>query len=514
MKTVAPTSTPTPPVHGLLQRKCACGGAAGMDGECERCRREKAFGLQKRLAVGASHDPLELEADRAAAQVMRMGHAAPVPGSRGPTLSRRTTATTDGGPAPASVSSVLATSGTPLPDGARAFFEPRFGHDFGRVRIHEDAAAAASAREVSAQAYTVGHHLVFDTGRFAPDDTTGRELLAHELAHVVQQDASPALARVQRSTKDETPSTQPHHCGGWTCASGAACDKPDSGSAPSSDESKRWSLTANLDLDVPSASDVTGGDDVGHAFVEFEESNGDRYTYGHYHNKTQTIDGFMRTEAPGCAAHPDSTHSRCVDMKIHFDLKKAEYDKALGFAKTWCRATPKYKLYDQNCTTFVETVAKQAGKTLPSSRGKVGYGSLSAEADNPYTLFEKHLPAADKTTWRERVRGDFTGYYDTGGTSTPFSKFKLVTDETLVVGGKYTFTGSSGNIVDGSIDGQLVFDVDGPSKSVAPFVKFAWTEPGGNGHGRWAVGTSGELKGEWGRGSARSGAGKWELKKK
>jgi len=187
MKTVTPAPSPTPAIHGLLQRKCACGGAAGMDGECERCRREKAFGMQKRLAIGASHDPLEQEADRAAAQVMNMGHAAPMPGSRGPVISRRATATTDGGPAPASVSSVLATSGSALPESARAFFEPRFGHDFGQVRIHDDAQAAASAREVAAQAYTVGRHVVFGAGHYAPDNATGRELLAHELAHVVQQ---------------------------------------------------------------------------------------------------------------------------------------------------------------------------------------------------------------------------------------------------------------------------------------------------------------------------------------
>ncbi|WP_333858696.1 eCIS core domain-containing protein [Denitromonas sp.] len=509
-------AAPRPTSAPFLQRKCACGNtASAADGECEACKRRDALGLQARLSIGASNDPLEHEADRAADQVMRMGtvdgalsrSVTPRLTRRGPSVNARA------GEVPASVDRTLSRGGEPLASSARAFFEPRFAHDFSRVRVHRDAASAASARDVSAHAYTVGHHLVFAAGRYAPGTAAGLSLLAHELAHVVQQNASPALARVQRSTKDDEPSTEPHHCGGWTCAAGGACDKPDNRAAPSTDESKNWSLTANLDLDVPTATDVTGGDDVGHAFVEFEESNGDRYSYGHYHNKTRSIDGFMTTEAPGCAAHPDSTHSRCVDMKIRFDLKKAEYDKALGFAQTWCKAPPKYKLYDQNCTTFVDMVAKQAGKTLPSSRGKVGYGSLSAEADNPYTLFDKHLPAADKTTWRERVSGDFTGYYDTGSTPTPFSKFKLITDETLVVGGKYAFTGTSGNLVDGSIDGQLVFNIDGPTKSVAPFVKFAWTEPGGSGHGRWAVGTGGKLKGGWGRGSASSGSGKWELTK-
>ncbi|MEJ2404028.1 MAG: DUF4157 domain-containing protein [Candidatus Thiodiazotropha sp.] len=83
----------------------------------------------------------------------------------------------------------------------RAFFEPRFGHDFSRVRVHHDPAAAASAEEVAAHAYTVGHHVVFNRGQYAPDTHGGRELLAHELAHVVQQSSAsvaPARPRLQR----------------------------------------------------------------------------------------------------------------------------------------------------------------------------------------------------------------------------------------------------------------------------------------------------------------------------
>src|SRR5262249_5093546 len=69
----------------------------------------------------------------------------------------------------------------------RSFMEPRFGHDFSRVRVHTDAEATASARAVDAQAYTVGRDVVFDNGRYAPQTSAGRHLLAHELAHVVQQ---------------------------------------------------------------------------------------------------------------------------------------------------------------------------------------------------------------------------------------------------------------------------------------------------------------------------------------
>jgi hypothetical protein len=70
----------------------------------------------------------------------------------------------------------------------RRGFEASFGTDLSRVRVHDDAAAAASAADVDALAYTVGPHVVFARGRYAPETAAGRRLLAHELTHVVQQD--------------------------------------------------------------------------------------------------------------------------------------------------------------------------------------------------------------------------------------------------------------------------------------------------------------------------------------
>ena len=77
--------------------------------------------------------------------------------------------------------------GQPLPESARAHFEPRFGRDFSQVRMHTDTRAAESARAVNARAYTVGQDVVFGAGQYVPGTQTGQRLLAHELAHVVQQ---------------------------------------------------------------------------------------------------------------------------------------------------------------------------------------------------------------------------------------------------------------------------------------------------------------------------------------
>lgn len=88
---------------------------------------------------------------------------------------------------PPIVGQVLADPGQPLEAGTRAFMEPRFGHDFRHVRVHTDGQAGESARAVGALAYTVGEHVVFGTGHYAPGTYTGRHLLAHELAHTIQQ---------------------------------------------------------------------------------------------------------------------------------------------------------------------------------------------------------------------------------------------------------------------------------------------------------------------------------------
>lgn len=85
--------------------------------------------------------------------------------------------------APQIVHDVLSSPGRPLDDGSRAFFEPRFGWDFSTVRVHDDAQANSSASVVGAKAYTVGHRIVFGAGQSPAD----QPLLAHELAHVVQQ---------------------------------------------------------------------------------------------------------------------------------------------------------------------------------------------------------------------------------------------------------------------------------------------------------------------------------------
>ena len=132
--------------NSMLQR--ACGQHTGSGGECAECKK-KRLGLQRQAA-----------------------------NESGPAV------------APPIVHEVLRSPGQPLDAATRASMEPRFGHNFSQVRVHTDAKAAQSARAVDALAYTVGLSIVFASNQYAPNSHAGTYLLAHELAHTVQNRSS------------------------------------------------------------------------------------------------------------------------------------------------------------------------------------------------------------------------------------------------------------------------------------------------------------------------------------
>jgi outer membrane protein OmpA-like peptidoglycan-associated protein len=197
----------TPAAKGMLQRQCACGQHTAAGGECEACKKKRDGTLQ-RAAISPSpvHE------------------------------------------VPSIVHEVLRSPGQPLDGTTRAFMEPHFDQNFGRVqarsapfasiqthpmvnvsqdrfeqeadrkadavmrgpqprrsmlpmsdfshvRVHNDTQAHEAARVVNAEAFTVGSHVVFAAGRYAPATNRGQYLLAHELTHCVQQQATPSLQR-------------------------------------------------------------------------------------------------------------------------------------------------------------------------------------------------------------------------------------------------------------------------------------------------------------------------------
>ena len=154
--TAAPQRPRTPAPFGTLQRKCACGG------KCDECKKN---------------------------QTMVQRYSRDNGGSAG---------------VPPIVHEVLRSPGQPLDESTRAFFEPRFGHDFSKVRLHTGSRAAESANAVQARAYTAGREIVFGADQYQPGTAAGSALLAHELTHVVQQGLEAPTAGSPRSISSPT----------------------------------------------------------------------------------------------------------------------------------------------------------------------------------------------------------------------------------------------------------------------------------------------------------------------
>jgi len=170
--------------------------------------------IQTKLKINKPGDPYEQEADRVADAVMRMEeprvqrHSEEELVQKKPLISPLIQIQTEGeegevedfiqtkelpGQSPEVTPSLsssiqsLRGGGQPLPESTRAYFEPRFGRDFSQVRVHADSRAAEVARVVNAQAFTVGRDMVFGSGQYSPETSGGKQLMAHELTHVVQQ---------------------------------------------------------------------------------------------------------------------------------------------------------------------------------------------------------------------------------------------------------------------------------------------------------------------------------------
>lgn len=198
-----------PSVRGMLQRKCTCGSHINMGGQCDKCAAKKGV-LQRKLTIGASNDPLEQEADWVADQIMSTPLNSAI-NRTPPKIQRLTGQTSDGlNTAPPSVERVLASPGRPLESALRQDMEQRFGYDFAQVRVHTGSEAERSARDVDAQAYTLGQNIVFGKDRFQTNSAEERKLIAHELVHTVQQnqansDSSGALLKCRIQRRWDTP---------------------------------------------------------------------------------------------------------------------------------------------------------------------------------------------------------------------------------------------------------------------------------------------------------------------
>lgn len=219
-----------------IQRQCfECQGEEKDSDEMPSLR------VQAKLTVGAPDDKYEQEADRVALQVMAMPDSATKPQSiqrqsqEDETLHKQSLAdsitsvvqrsedeedvqtkpsvqravNSGANDADSSLESRLSAAkggGSPLTSEVRAFMEPRFGTDFSAVRIHTGSTAVQMNKELHAQAFTHGSDVYFNEGKYNPGSNEGKQLLAHELTHVVQQTGAKQLQRKpltkERSNKE------------------------------------------------------------------------------------------------------------------------------------------------------------------------------------------------------------------------------------------------------------------------------------------------------------------------
>ena len=219
--------------------------------------------------------------------------------------------------------------GQPLPASVRSFFAPRFGYDFSGVRVHTDSHATEAAQAVNAKAFTIGKDIVFGSGQYAPQTSEGKQLLAHELTHVLQQ---------QHLFKAE-------------------------------DVIQREALYVRSKR--PSASSTTG-----HAYITLEDEQNRRQSWGFY---AVCAAGPLGAEActnaeilhmlVGAPSVVRSDSGTTFDDSIRYPITEDRYRTALSLVRYRRRTPPAYNLISYACVHFVQDIARCAGISIPNLPG-------------------------------------------------------------------------------------------------------------------------------------------------
>lgn len=342
---------------------------------------------QPKLRIGAANDPAEREADRVADGIMAGPVAAPTAKAAGinrkcmgcgeeeakPPVLRKTGGArpTAGGTASAAAEAAVGNlgSGASLPRADRAFFESRFDRDFSNVRIHDGQAADTASRAMDARAFTLGSDIAFARGEYRPGTGEGRRLMAHELAHTIQQSGG-ARRTVRR--QQQAGVAEERHLTEAMCAKEGGCDFQDGTGAATG----KFTLTIYADKEGPFLL-IPATSGVGHAWLRLEDDKGNYWTYGFW---PQT--GFDSSEAskavPGCVHSPDKAHAKHVTSSQTFELTAAQFIAAHDYAKSTCMSRPSYQLFSYNCTSFVtETMAKA---------GQGSFGGFGLIWESPHAL--------------------------------------------------------------------------------------------------------------------------------
>jgi hypothetical protein len=430
---------------GVLQRKCACGTHTAAGAECAACSKKREGEVLRRSSNGRAHE----------------------------------------GGVPGVVNDVLNSPGRPLDAQTRSFMESRFGHDFSGVRVHTDARASESAEAVNAHAYTLGRHIAFGAGLYAPETAEGRRLLGHELTHVVQQSGASGAALSGAHAEREADEN------GHGLANGRSALRASAAPAGT------LQLDEKKDPAKPLPAEVSGeqkgtkkGEETFTAKAETTLPLSDELTFG----SLAFLDNLKLTASSDVTGKPLGLTTLSGDfklkmalslMKLQLDSVKSKEDALkkgkLSFGTSLGTSgllTLPFDKFDPSGSLGLTLDAKAAATTpslIPSRRGKLTFGaSLSAGGSLTHDLTDTKSAAAPKAESKLGLAFDF----ESASSSNRFMTMGgALGDKAHVTAGLEA--GASGSLTPDKAGGALNFGASlglaGEREGVERFVKLQFT---------------------------------------
>ncbi len=404
--------------------------------------------------------------------------------------------------------------GQPLPASVRAFFEPRFGHDFSNVRVHRDTSAADSAVAISAAAYTVGRHIVFGPGRYQPDCGPGRRLLAHELAHVVQQGST--------SDEFESPRMKQRFTFDKNC-----------------DDAARSQISAGhrfAELMTRHAAEVLQNKPTGRLKPWFEFLFGENSEENRTHianNFTGLHQWLSKDYTIGCPSVRDdpcddnATEAQMLDEdKVVVCMNRAGSFSQAGMGRLLVHENVRRAKGRRNVTNIND---KKTGECEFTNTGQYSEATVDDDHAVTYSCFAEklgpqYIEAAKVKSlvgklWKEgegaSQKSNWTGTLSIGDLDAELDvNVELdvqYVDLSYIVMGNYSYRHPKHGNVDGKIPYGTIDIVEDRDKHEALIINFEWRENGARGHGFWNSSGADKFEGRWGRGKSINNGGSWTM---
>jgi hypothetical protein len=519
---------------------CACGG------DCPRCKTKP--GGSNGLRVSRAGDALEREADAIAAHVMS-GTGAAVTSTAANAQVQRAAARADvAASAPSAIAGGLRTPSRPLDRATRTFMEPRFGRDLSHVHIHTGREAAASANSVNARAYTLGNHIVFGGNEYMPASSAGRRLLAHELAHVAQQDAGRGDGVVQRAEVDD------RSCATLTDIESDIDTQVSSDIAAARTAAGSPIPAAALPAFLKDVANRLGGFTPVSPIEKFIEALPaskrnlpPNSLAGTKYSGVGSVNRFYMLQTLGAAHVVGSSakiHGVCVgaDKLGHFfeegfidwklssagattsDVKDVNAGLEIGIQGL--ASTGVFSNADQSANL----AGMQFYKDLEANPGGLTFNikNYITAQWNEQTNPSFYGSSEAGVVWSNLLTGPWEGWFTSGGTSAHIDVRNDLTATATSVTGTYQWPivkpAQKGKIKNGTI-AQTTTSVSGvgiTGGSATPVsatpvsgvtIDFEWEEGTSKGKGQWKSVNEQELDGTWGIGASKINGGNWHIKK-